>query len=173
MLFYRSHYVCSMFKKKQQKKLDYDNIKRASSELSYFNAGKEEPSSVLDKVWRTLSFKEQIDTLLHYHDDKGRGIFILAVRDRDYETIEELLNNKHVDVNEQDIYGNTALHHAILVKDGQTLQRLLNSERIDPNRVNKDRRSVRAMLEALEDTDTFDESIYTYCYARLPYRYHY
>lgn len=159
-----------MLSKKKHKKLAPDKVKRASSEISYFDRHKEVSNSrtVLDEIWESMTLAQRVNLLGCDKDEKGRGIFTRAVRHLDYTLVELLLKNEAIDVNERDMYGNTALHHAVLVKAPIMIRLLLESKRILVSCANDANLSVVEMLKELEETGVFIESFHTYCYSLLP-----
>jgi len=121
----------------------------------------------VDELWRRMTLEERIETVVAFRDERGRGVLTWAVRNREYGLVEMLLENEKVEVNEQDEYGNTPLHHAVLVKDGEMLRILLKSKRVVPNVVNKAGYVVETMLREFEKSAVFDSSTLHYCYMRI------
>ena len=70
-----------------------------------------------------------------------------------------------MDVNQQDIYGNTALHHAIMTKDADSLSILLLSPRVASHTANRDKRTVYDLID-LDDTP-FSHTTKICCFARV------
>ena len=108
-----------------------------------------------------------MDAMLPYRDDKGRGILSVAVRNGDMSSIQRMLLNPSICVNEKDMYGNTALHHALLVKDSSALSVLLNSPRVNTTVENRDKHNVGDLISAYEKSNIFTDSVVMHCFLRL------
>lgn len=118
----------------------------------------------LDEIWRNMKPAERIDAVIPYTDDKGRGILIKAVRHHDLPLIHTLLNNPRTDLNQPDVYGNTPLHHAVLMKDSDALLILLNSPLVICSLTNRDERTAYELLPS--DFTSFSDKEREWCYAR-------
>jgi len=164
--------------KKKAKKRDSDRVKRSSSEFSFFSKKRENEEEDrlyvtprdyrwIDDIWHRMTLDQRIEAVVPFRDARGRGVLTRAVRNKEYGLVELLLGNERVNVNEQDMYGNTPLHHAVLVQDGEMLKILLDSNRIMPAIGNKDGVRVIQMLKELEDSDMFTSSILHYSFWRI------
>lgn len=153
-------------------------IKRSSSDFSFFAPTNKEDGDNqllsfrsatdypwLEEIWAEMTPIERINALLHQRDAKGRGLLIKAVRHLDYSLMYTLLENREMDVNQQDIYGNSALHHAAMLRDSTSLSILLASPRITACLVNRDRRAARELL--LSDYMAYNDEIRVCCVARF------
>lgn len=163
-----------MIQKKQKQRR---KIHRSSSEFSFFTHDKEnspllsfhvaQDYSWLSEIWDNLGPIQRIEAMLPYSDDKGRNLLTRAVRSGDHPLMHTLLLNPSLNVNQQDIYGNTALHHAVLAKDGGALRILLDSPRVIANIPNRDLHTVCDLIKGYSDSDVFKDILEEYCLARL------
>lgn len=146
--------------------------KKKKKKATYCHRAKEpvlDDHMMIEDTWRSLTVIQRATAIAPFRDETGRGLFTRAIRNREYELVENLLEVTSVEVNEQDIYGNTALHHAVLIKDMRMIRSLLESNRILTNLVNHDGLAVFEMLYDLEETGVFPKSFHHYCYSRLHY----
>ena len=172
-----------MKKKKtvMQQSTSQKNIFRSSSDFSYFASTIKSDSIVssgktsepllhfrtahdhvwLDEIWHNMRPAQRIEAVIPYTDEKGRGVLIKAVREHDIALIYTLLKNPKVKVNQADLYGNTALHYAALMKDKEALDILLNSPLVICCLINRDERTAYDLL-----CKEFDDRIRERCYAR-------
>ena len=152
-------------------------VQRASSEFSYFGVSLQQIEQPLlsfrgsqdyewlDELWRDLKPMKRVEVLLHEYDAKGRGLLIKAVRHKEHHLIHSLLLNARLAVNKQDVYGNTALHHAVLVKDETALSALLLCPRIRCDTVNRDEHTA---FDLIDTSDlSLSVAVRVLCYARL------
>jgi len=63
--------------------------------------------------------------LLHEINFKGETSLMVACKANNYKSVETLLNQDHINVNNQDKNGNTALHYAIQCRNPQMIQKLI------------------------------------------------
>jgi hypothetical protein len=165
-------------KEKMKMSTSEKKIPRASSEFSFFAVKSPRAQSQpllsfrskddqvwLDDIWYNMTQAQRIDAVLPYTDDKGRGVMINAVRNHDRSLIYTLLNNSKMNVNQSDVYGNTALHHAALHKDTEILSILLNSPLIISCSTNRDDRTPWDILS--ENYLSFENDVREHCFARL------
>lgn len=159
--------------KKSKYHQDSGKVKRATSDISFFNKERiyttPKEHKWVDETWQRMDVDQRIDAVLAFRDDRGRGVLTRAVRKGDYALVDLLLDNDKVNVNEQDMYGNTPLHHAVLVPDCEMLRLLLDCYRINTGIVNKNKHSVLQMLKALDEPGgtVFPSTVYDYCYSRI------
>lgn len=156
----------------KQKSWKKKHISHSSSDFSYFTPTQrpllafhdEQDHKWLDEVWLNVSFTQRVEALLPHGDDKGRSLLAKAVRRRDHELVCTLLHNPAMEVNRTDIYGNTPLHHAVLVKDNSVvLSLLLGSPRVITNLANRDNHTACDIL------DGYDKPIFElveHCFVR-------
>lgn len=166
------------------KQKSWKKIYRSTSDFSYFATTPrsllafrdEQDCKWLDEVWLNMSFVQRVEALLTHDDDKGRSLLAKAVRRGDHELMCSLLHNPAMQVNRPDIYGNTPLHHAVLVKDNEALSLLLDSPRVVTSLANKDNHKAYNILEAHDKPiielvehcfvrDLIDSTIINYCLA--------
>ena len=149
---------------------DWKKVCRSSSSgesLLAFHQPDSHEHTWLDNMWHTLTIPQRMDAMLPYKDDKGRGLLSVAVRNGDMPSIHKMLLNPSVCVNEKDMYGNTALHHALLVKDSSALSVLLNSPRVNTAVENRDKHNVGDLISAYEKSNIFTDSVVMHCFVRL------
>jgi len=153
------------------KQKSWKNIYRSASDFSYFATTPrpllafhdEQDCNWLDEVWLNMSFVQRVEALIPHNDDKGRSLLAKAVRRGDHELVCSLLHNPAMQVNRPDMYGNTPLHHAVLVKDNEALSRLLDSPRIIANLTNRDNHTACDLLEG-HDKQIFE--LVEHCFVR-------
>jgi hypothetical protein len=160
-------------KKKKKTPDQYD--KRASSDFSFFNSNKaanykeEHSYQWLSDIWRHMSIPQRIQALAPYNDEQGRNALILMVRENNQPLLVNLLSPETVmrdlSLNHQDMYGNTALHHAAILKHEQTLSTLLQCERISTSVKNHASLSVYDIVEK-SGGDAFSLQLQQFCYLR-------
>jgi hypothetical protein len=152
-------------REKQWRKVRHSSVSNES--LLAFHQAEVGEYAWLDGLWHTLTIKQRMDALLPYKDDKGRGLLSMTVRHGEIPSLGTLLLNPSVCVNEKDIYGNTALHHAVLVKDSGALSVLLNSPRVNTAVENQDKHNVGDLLAAYEKSNVFPDSVVMHSFVRL------
>lgn len=159
--------VCVMKKEreKQWRKVRHSSV--SSDSLLAFHQADVGDYPWLDGLWHSLTIKQRMDAMLPYKDEKGRGLLSIVVRNGDLPSIAPMLLNPSVCVNEKDIYGNTALHHAVLVKDSGALSLLLNSPRVNTAAENRDKHTVGDLLSAYERSNVFPDSVVMHSFVRL------
>lgn len=156
-----------MLKKKEK---DRDKLKRSSSEFSFFDRNKVKDDGDdlwVEDIWQNMTVNERINAVIPYYDSRGRGALTRAVRRRDHLLVEQLLLDPRVDVNQRDIYGNTPLHHSVLMIDSEMIILLLNSPRLITNLCNNAHHTVADMLHDLKSTNAFPQSLHDYCHTRI------
>ncbi len=110
------------------------NMKRSSSELSFFTPRKlKKKDDHTRTIWKNMNQNERIEAVLPYVDEKGRGILSIMVRKKCYDIVSQLLLTPECNVNQQDRYANTPLHHAVLVGDMRMVSLLVESIRVKCN----------------------------------------
>ena len=120
----------------------------------------------LDEVWLSISYAQRIDAMLPYSDEKGRSLLSMAVRRGDHELMHMLLFNPAMQVNQVDIYGNSPVHHAILVKDDEALAILLGAPHIITSLANKDNRTPYNLLAGGSEVTAAPHHLAEYCFVR-------
>ena len=150
----------------QKKSKKSDKVKRASSEFSFLDKPNSKNNEWLDKMWQGLSPLQRIEAMLPYRDDHGRTVLINAVRTRDDILVNTLLARPTLDPNQQDNYGNTALHHCLMTKNVKALELLLACPHVITPIVNHSAVDVNDMIEASTGI-VFSDTLRLQCFARV------
>jgi len=93
-------------------------------------------------------------------DDTGKNALHIAVISRTVGALKCLLKNIHPDeiINQADKDGNTPLHLAAKNSRIHSTLLLLNDNRVDPCILNKEGRTPRAIIDSLDEMDTYEVS---------------
>lgn len=122
--------------------------------------------SWMDEIWTTMSPCEKLSVLLPYRDDAGRGVLSCASRTGDTVLIKKLLLTPGINFNMRDVYGNTALHHAVLCKHEEALRLLLSTKEIDTTIANHSGATAFEILTAFTP-QSFSHDSRMLCFARM------
>lgn len=122
----------------------------------------------MEDIWHTMSACEKLNVLMPYRDEAGRNVLACAARTGDKTLIKKLLASQIplLNYNTRDLYGNTALHHAVLCKQEAIVIMLLSSIYIDSTIANQGGATAYEIITAMTPR-WFTDDVCMLCYARM------